>query len=113
MNQNKIYTSEEILAADDLYDIQEQVGSFGNSIKYRMTAAELGWLDFVRGRYSIADYIDNNLEDDIVTLDDGLSQALEDDCAGWGKATCLADDTALQKLFFWCYSEPADWSEEA
>ena len=106
----KIYTSEEILARDDLYDIQKDFCCFGESFKYVMTDGELGWLDFVRGRYSIADWINENLEcvDDVkmihvLTFSDpeSLSQALEDDdCQN--KAVCLDDDTALQKLFFWC-----------
>lgn len=102
----KTYTSAEILASDDLYDIQEQVCSYGAEIKYQMTDGELGWLDFVRGKYAIADWIDDQMEGTVLTIDDSLSQALDDDCKGWGKATCLSDDTALQKIFFWCYMEP-------
>ncbi len=38
----KIYTSDEILKKDDLYDIQETVSCFGDSIKYQLTEGELG-----------------------------------------------------------------------
>ena len=105
----KIYTSEEILARDDLYDIQDYFCCFGESFKYVMTDGELGWFNFVRGRYSIANWINENLEciDDeetyVLTFSDpeSLSQALkDDDCQN--KAVCLDDDTALQRLFFWC-----------
>ena len=108
----EIYTSKEILAKDDLWELQEDFCCFWMSFKYVMTDGELGWLDFVRGRYSIADWIDENLEciDNegetyVLTFSDpeSLSQALEDDDYGNGhKAVCLDDDTALQKLFFWC-----------
>lgn len=107
-----IYTSAEILALDDLYDIQEKVSSFGLPIQYQMTEGELGWLDFVTTRYSIADWIGAHLDGDILTLDDTFSAALDDDCRLAGKAVCLSDDTALQKLFFWCYSETPDDEEE-
>ena len=57
----EIYTSEEILQSEGLYDIQDNA-SMGITIKYQLTKDELQWLDFVRGRYSIADYIDKNME---------------------------------------------------
>lgn len=94
------------LTESQLYDIAEKISSFGMQYKYKMTPGELGWLDFVRGRYSIADYIDKRLDGDVVTLDDGLSQALDDDCEGAGKAVCLSDDTDLQAIFFYSYSAP-------
>ena len=45
----KIYTSEEILARDDLYDIQDYFCCFGESFKYVMTDGELGWRISVTG----------------------------------------------------------------
>ena len=108
-----MYSSKQILDADDLYDIQEHCSS-GLPIEYQLTKDELGWLDFVRGKYSIADYVDENISPwhgvTVLTIHDHveMSQALDDDCGGWGKATCLSDDTALQKLFFWLYSETED-----
>ena len=105
--QELIEESTAILEAEDLYELQDNFCSLGISFKYRMTEGELGWLDFVRGKYSIADWITENLDGDILTFDDveSMSQALDDDCRGWGKATCLSDETALQKLFFWTYIE--------
>lgn len=94
------YTSEQILQNKEMYDILENVCSSGIGIKYKLTESELGWLDFVRNKYSIAEYINTNMTDGIL-----LSKALDDDCKGAGKATCLSDDTALQKIFFFCYSE--------
>lgn len=100
------YTSDEILAQEELYDIQERGGSFGEPIRYRMTPGELGWLDFVRGRYSIADYIDANLEDDVLTIDAyEISRAMDDDDCPY-VPVCLDDSTALAKLCFWLYMEP-------
>lgn len=101
------HTAEEILAMDDLYEIQEEAGH-GLPIRYRMTPGELGWLDFVRGRYGIADYIDENLEDDVVTIDAyEISRVMADDDCPY-KLVCLADDTALAKLCFWIYMDPDD-----
>ena len=102
----KVYTSDEILNMEDLYDIQERVSSFGLSVKYQLTDDEMGWVDFVRGRYSIADYIDENTdENNVLSIDMWVSKALNDDCKGFGKAVCLSDDTALQKILFWVYME--------
>lgn len=102
----KIYTSEEILQAEDLYNIQDFASS-GITIKYQLTQGEIGWVDFVRGRYSIADYIDANTQDDIlsITCTHELSKNLDYDCMNAGKAVCLSDDSALQRLFFWLYTE--------
>jgi hypothetical protein len=99
------YNSDEILAADDLYDIQENVSSFGIPIEYEMTDGELGWLNFVRGKYAIADWVDDRLEENVLTFDDTFNEALYADNGNFPKATCLSDDTALQKLFFWCFNE--------
>lgn len=95
----KVYTSEEILEADELYEIQEKC-----VIKYEMTEAELQWLDFVKGRYTIADYLLDNLEENTVSIDAlDVSNALDADCEGFGKAVMLSDDTALQRILFWIY----------
>jgi len=109
--KEKIYTSDEILDADDLYEIQEAISN-GEEIKYRMTEDELEWLSFVTNKYCIASYIWSNLEDDIVTIDLTVSEAMEADCNGLGKAVCLSDDTALQKILFWIYIEPEESEEE-
>ncbi len=94
-----------MLTDSELYDIQEQICSFGRTYKYTLTDGERGWLDFVRGRYSIADYLLDRMVDNTVELDDDLSKALDDDCEGFGKAVCLSDDTDLQAIFFYCYTE--------
>jgi hypothetical protein len=108
-----MYSSEQILAMDDLYELQEKASS-GIPIEYQLTQGEKGWLDFIRGKYSIVDYVDENTSPwhgvSVLTIHDdmAMSQALDDDCKGWGKATMLSDDTALQKLFFWLYTESED-----
>lgn len=119
------YTSEDILSNEDIwmYEIPEKVSCFGSPIEYVLTDGEWGWMNFVEGKYSIHDYIMENLEwvdpDDPEALDlipvltitcaDELSRALDADCGGAGKAACLADDTALQAIFFSLYQE--DWNE--
>lgn len=106
----KTYTEQQIL--DDDY-FNDDFGIYGG-ILYKLTDAENQWVDFVRGRYSIADYIDQNTDADTgltlfdsygITIERGFSAALDDDCKGAGKAVCLSDDTALQKIFFYGYQE--------
>ena len=88
--------------------LQSQDGKFENfhyqledGEQYRLTDAELGWLEFVSGRYVIADHIRENLVDDVYTVDlEGMSQALDDDTM-FPKAVCLSDDTVLQSIFFY------------
>lgn len=103
-----LYTSAEILGQEDLYEIQERVCSSGQTVRYEMTPAELEWLEFVDGKYSIADYLRSSIdENNTVELDaEGLTEALEADCPMAGKAVCLSDDTALQRLCFWLWREP-------
>lgn len=118
------YTSEEILADKDIafYNIPERVSS-GMPIHYILADEEWGWMEFVKGKYAIQDYIMKNLEwvdpDDpeaefqvaVLTIScaDELSRVLDADCCGAGKAVSLADDTALQAIFFSLYQE--DWNE--
>lgn len=97
------YNSDEILQADDLYELQDSFSCSGTPFKYQMTPAELGWLDHVRGKYSIADWIDKNLDSQgLLTFDDSqeMSEALLNDGIPQ-KAVMLSDETALQRLFFW------------
>ena len=121
----KRYTSEQILADKDLafYEIAEKVCSSGITIEYVLDDSERGWMEFVKDKYTIYDYIMKNLkwvdlEDPetgtqvaVLTIScaDELSRALDADCSGAGKAVCLSDDTALQAIFFSLYQE--DWNE--
>lgn len=97
-----LYTSSEILKADDLYELQDTFGSSGIPFQYQMTEGELGWLRVIQGKYSIGDYIHSRLVENIVTFDDVevLSQALADDGIPY-KAVMLSDETALQRILFW------------
>lgn len=108
----RTYTAKEILDTDDLYELQDSFCSSGIPFKYQITKDELGWLRFIKNRYSIADWLYSKkwieLDDSIVIIFDDyytMSKALDEDCEGIGKAVCLSDDTALQKLFFWLYTE--------
>lgn len=119
------YTSEQLKADEDLwlYEIPEMVSSSGMTIEYVLTEGELGWLDFVKGKYTIHDYLTENIvlvepddpeEPDCIPVlrlndADALSRALDADCGGAGKAACLSDDTMLQALCFVLYAE--DWNE--
>ena len=107
----QLFTSEQILNdADDslMYQIQEDVCSTCKGIRYQLTDAEMGWLEHVEGKYSAADYVRANLdENNILTIEDSfdLTKALEDDNPSAGKAAMLSDDTALQRIFFFCWDE--------
>lgn len=99
------------LTDDQLLEIAETINCHGMPYEHKMTADEIGWLDFVRGKYSIADYLDERLDvDDVVMLDGDLSHALDDDNRGAGKAACLSDDTDLQAIFFYSYCETEEES---
>ena len=103
----KPYTSEEILNSEDLYELQDSFCCSGISFNYELTKNELQWLKFVNGRYSVSDWINENLQGNILTFNNDyeMSKALDNDCMHSGKAVCLSDDSALQKLFFWLYIE--------
>jgi hypothetical protein len=101
-----IHTSESLKAQDGDYENYHYQLEDGD--KYRLTEDELHWLDFVRGRYSIADHIDQNMTDGVYTLDThGLGEAL-DETGMFPKAVCLSDDTALQAIFFYSAVEVSD-----
>ena len=103
------YTSKQILESEDLYHLQDSFSGSAIQFKYVMTDSELQWLEFVKGKYSIYEWIFNNLESDGKTLvfdcPFSMSEALNADCKNAMKAVCLSDDTALQKLFFWLCNE--------
>jgi len=99
----KIYSSEEILKKEDLYDLQDSFCSSGIPFKYQMTLGEIAYLRYVKDRYNIADYIEENMDiNGVLTFNDSfeLSKALQGDGMDC-KAVMLSDETALQKLFFW------------
>ena len=104
-----ILTSEGLKAKDT--DMENYHYQLDDGAQYALTEGEKGWLSFVCGKYAIYDHINEcSVLDDagrlVYTLDiEGMSKALDDDCGGWGKATCLADDTALQAIFFYNYRE--------
>ena len=102
----RVYTSEEILNADELYELQDSFSSSGGPFKYQLTEGEIGWAKFNKGKYFINDFVLKNTDEkNILTFNCPfeLSRALMNDDSQ--KAIMLSDDTALQKLFFWLYME--------
>ena len=104
-----IFTSKDVLK--DPVMIQDYLSLHG-SVKYELTKEEIKWLNFISGRYAIADYLwDNCLPENddhkvIIDLDPlKFSSALDQDCDGFGKAVMLSDDSALQVIFFYNYEE--------
>jgi hypothetical protein len=103
----KFYTSEDILRAEDLYQLQNSFSSSGIPFQYKMTPEEISWYHVIKNKYYIAEWITENADDEmILTFDDpfNLSQTLRDDTMA-PKAAMLSDETALQRLFFWLYNE--------
>jgi hypothetical protein len=101
-----IHTSESLKSQDGDYENYHYQLEDGD--KYRLTEDELHWIDFVRGRYSIADHIDQNMTDGVYTMDSyGLGEALGE-TGMFPKAVCLSDDTALQAIFFYSAVEVSD-----
>lgn len=103
----KRYNSQQILQAEDLYELQDSFCGSGSPFEYELTDEEIAWLHLIRGKYSIADWINTNMHNGVLTFtsSEEMSEALDNDCKDAGKAIMLSDDTALQKLFFWLYTE--------
>ena len=100
----KLYTSEQILTSEDLYDLQDTFCSSGSPFQYQLTEGEYHWAQFNKNKYSINTWVLDNTDPEtkILTFDDSteMSKALSDDGIPH-KAVMLDDATALQKLFFW------------
>lgn len=115
-DNDHIFTSKEVLDGDE--SLFNRWKESSDHVKYKLTEDEWGWVDFIRGKYCIADYINRNT----TVMKDGrrvtefyfgdMSRALDDDCKGAGKAVMLSDDAALQRIFFDCYDESASDEEE-
>lgn len=109
------YTSEDVLAVEDLFEIAD-LASSGIRFMYKMTVGEIGWLEHVKGRYMIADVLEGMMESrygELVFEDiDLVNRALEADARGMGKAVMLSDDTALQRIFFNLYQEQPEDDDE-
>jgi hypothetical protein len=101
----KVYRSEEILNAEELYKLQDSFSSSGSPFKYQLTEGEIEWAKFNKGKYCINDFVLKNTDEkNIFTFSCPfeLSKALINDDSQ-GKAVMLSDETALQKLFFWLH----------
>ena len=100
-----IHTNDSLRAQDG--DFENYHYQLEDGEQYKLTDDELSWLDFVSGRYSIADHIADNLDDGVYTVDLwGMGEALEAD-GMFPKAVCLSDDTVLQSIFFYSAMEVA------
>lgn len=99
----EIYNSDQILAEDELFELQDTFSCSGIPFQYQLTDGEYEWAKFIQHKYSISDYVlENTDENKVMTFTDPIemSQALiADGCHA--KAVMLSDETALQKLFFW------------
>ena len=99
----KQYTSDEILQAEDLYELQDTFSSSAIPFQYQMTKGEIEWANLLRHRYAINDWVLDNMDTNgVLTFNDpmDLKEALEAD-GMHPKAVMLSDETALQRLFFW------------
>lgn len=93
-------------ATNDEFFLFDDAFSCCGGLYYKLTEEELKWLDFVRGRYAIADYIDANMGEDGFCYFDAyeFSPILDGDGMGY-KAVCLSDYASLQRVFFHGYIE--------
>tara|TARA_R100001377_G_scaffold78729_1_gene56596 strand:- start:782 stop:1114 length:333 start_codon:yes stop_codon:yes gene_type:complete len=99
-----IHTSESLKSQDGEFENFHYQLEDGE--QYRLTDSELGWLNFVDGRYSIADHMRENMHDGVYTVDStDMGLSLEADSL-FCKAVCLSDDTTLQAIFFYSSIEP-------
>jgi hypothetical protein len=99
----RTYTSNEILFKEDLYELQFTFSSCAIPFKYKITEDELNWAKFNKGKYSINDWVLNNIDKEgflVFNCPFELSECLQNDGIDH-KAVMLSDETALQKLFFW------------
>ena len=99
----KRYASNEILKTEELYELQNSFSSSGTPFEYQLTDGEYEWAQFLKHRYSIADFVlENTNEDKVLTFrcPFEMSEALNDDGTPC-MATMLSNESALQKLFFW------------
>jgi len=95
--------------------LQSQDGEFENyhyqledGERYQLTDGELGWLDHVTHKYTIADHIIENMEDNIYTVDTiGLGQAMYDD-GMFPKIVMLSEDSVFHRIAFYSACEPED-----
>lgn len=108
MKMSLVFTSDWILKQDDLHQLQEDYFNSSEGFEYQMNSGEIQWFEnFVKGRYEIADWIEENLVDRkgyIIRFQygTGLNEALIcDDCGG--EAPMLSDDSALAKIFFYLF----------
>jgi|6_EtaG_2_1085325.scaffolds.fasta_scaffold06700_4 hypothetical protein len=102
---------DEILTSEALESLEiENFESFAEQcqVKYRLEPDELEWLEWIGGRYSISEYISDNLDDDgVVTLNSmDVSDALHED--GVDRAPCLSENTQLQRLLWYFSSINSD-----
>ena len=100
--------SQEFALSGDITELACALSDAG-SITYTLTEGESGWLEFVRGRYAIADLLLDCMhpseegEPDTVTLDAwDISRALEADDSD--RPVCLSEDTALCRICWCVYS---------
>ena len=108
MNTSNL-TSEQVLEAD-ITELSCSL-SEADSFSYTLTDGEAKWLEFVRGRYAIADLLSWSIEPQSeasepikVTLNAwDVSRALNDDDTD--RPACLSEDTALCRLCWACYTE--------
>ena len=101
----KVLTSDEILA--DPEQLWECV-----PFEYTLTEGEIHWVYYIEGFYCIADWIQQHSDGNFKLIIDWdavteFSKALEDDNTE-PKAVMLSDDSALQHIFFYLYSEDYD-----
>ncbi len=91
--------------------IEQLVSLCEYGIQYQLTSNELSWLDFVSGRYAIADAIKAATnENGVLTIDSyAFSEAMDQDNGNSeGFAACLSRESALARILWTGYINPND-----
>jgi hypothetical protein len=90
-----VFTSEDLERLE--FDRLADAGLF----LYKLTEAEIGWIDWAGRRFSVSEYLSDNLDREtrFVEIDvELIAEALAAD--GVDRAQCLSEDTQLQRLIW-------------
>ena len=91
------YTSAHLESFENTYELESITEEC--IFRYQLTDDELGWLEWIEGRYGISEYFLSTLEEQTIEIDVmhiGDLLAYE----GLDRAPCLSDDTQLQRLIW-------------
>ena len=57
LQKTPIFSSDQILQSEDLYELQDTFCSSGIPFKYQLTEGEFEWANFIKKKYSISEFV--------------------------------------------------------